>query len=127
MTYLKRTGFYVAVAVLLAITAAFCISATAISQSRVPNEAMIAYEKEQMQQYSKELRTYLTELGYNNSGVTLTRTTQSDGSKFYTAKIHHTRIDKMDEYQREELLALLATISVSEPQVTVYHEFLVIN
>lgn len=127
MTYLKRTAFYAATAILLAIAAAFLVSTTVISQSNISDKVLMEYEHEQMKQYTKELRTYLADLGYINSGITLTRTTYPNGTNTYTAQIHHSRIEKMNETERETLKLQLTQITPPITDATVYHEFLVLN
>lgn len=120
----RRTGLYMVMIVVLALAAAICIKMTAVSQGEISNQAQIQYEKDRMKEYTGQLRSYLSLLGYTNSGVTVTRTTFEDGSRTYTAKIHHTYIDKMDDDQQEELLVQLAALPAP---ATVCHEFLLAN
>lgn len=50
-----------------------------------------------------QIRTYLTGRGFLNSGVTLNRTVKEERDRIYTVTVHHSRIDRMREEERERL------------------------
>lgn len=127
MTYFKKTAFFIAITILSALVIAFFIGVTVISQSRISERAQKQYDKQQEQQYVKELRTWLAEQGYENSGITLTSVTYADGSLIYTATIHHARIDRLDPAKREELRGQLAQFPTPHDNAPVSHEFLILN
>lgn len=127
MVYLKKTGLFMIATILLALTAVFFISATVLSESRIPERAQARYHKELGQEYVKAVRCCLTDLGYQNSGVTLSRTTETDDTMTYTVTIHHSRIDRLTDKEQEDLKLQLADIPAPREINTVYHEFLVLN
>ena len=71
-----------------------------------------------------ETKAYLTELGYKNSGVTLTRVVDESGRREYTFTIHHGKIDRMSEEEREELAQVLGKKARIDENCTFFHEFL---
>lgn len=127
MTYLRRTGIFVIVTIIFALTAAFFITATVMSQSNISGQAQARYDREQGQKYVKVVREYLDESGYQNSGVTLSRVTEADGTMSYMVTIHHERIDRLSGEEQTALKAQLAKIPAPENVADIYHEFLVMN
>ena len=65
-----------------------------------------AYIHSVEQEYVLAIRESLTEMGYTNAGVTLTKISE-DGFTHYTVTIHHRRIDRMDETGRQALTDVL--------------------
>lgn len=55
----------------------------------------------------KEIRNTLEENGYDNSGVTLTKVMDTDGSYTYTALVHHQNIDLEDDVEVGNVYMLL--------------------
>ena len=104
---LKRAGFVVMMTVIIAIISALCIGITVASKSEITKQEQENYYREQEKEYVKELRTYLENIGYSNSGVTMTRTTESDGTVTYSVTIHHTRFDRLTLNEQKDLLEQL--------------------
>ncbi len=119
----STVAFLVATICLVAVIA-FCITGTVVSQSNVNVQELENYYREQERQLLAETKGYLTELGYRNSGVTLTRVVDEDGAREYTFTIHHGKIDRMEEAERKELAGELSKIAVMEGDCKFYHEFL---
>lgn len=63
------------------------------------------------QEYVREIRDYLAEKGYANSGVNLTCVTEADGGRNYQVAIYHSRIEKLDEIQKQELYAEIEALA----------------
>lgn len=124
-TYLKRTGFVIMMTIVLVLISALCISFTAASKSYISRQEQEEYYREQERKYVKTLRGYLKDQGYPDSGVTLTRTTESNGTVTYTATIHHSRIDRLTQTEQEVLLDQLTQIPTPRSNASVYHELLV--
>ena len=125
--YLKRTGFIVMMTVILTMIAALCIGITATSKSEITKQEQENYYREQEKEYVKRLRTYLETTGYPDSGVTMTRTTEADGTVTYTTTIHHTRIDRLTPDEQQKLLSEIQTIEIPGNNATVFHKFLTPN
>ncbi len=124
MKSLKEITITTVVTMLLILIIAFCICGTAFGQSRGRNQAQERYYRALEQEYVKEIRKLLAERGYCNSGVTMNRVVQEDGSRQYTITIHHRRITQLDEEQQEELLGECRMIDFPVEDCTFCHEFL---
>ena len=74
--------------------------------------------------YVEVLRDTLYDKGYRNAGITMTKVFLEDGGREYNVKIHHRRIDKLEEKDRKLLLAELSTITFAGSECKVVHEFL---
>lgn len=126
MTYMKKTALFITVTIAFVLMATFCISATVVSQSHISEQAQDEYRKAREKEYVTNLRSYLAQQGYHNSGVTLTSVTDTDGSQTYTATIHHAAIDRLTEKERQDLRIRLEALKTAI-QNHIYHEFLIIN
>lgn len=91
------------ITVLLVLAAALCAGGTAFSKERSgctqENERYALLEDTFLERTKK----ILEEQGFHNSGVTLTWTRQGGGARSYQVKIHHRRIDSLDDDERERL------------------------
>ncbi len=126
MTYVKRTALFIIVTIIFILISTFCISATVVSQSHISDRTLDKYRKVQEKEYVTELRGYLAKQGYYNSGVTLTSVTDAEGSRTYTATIHHAGIDRLTEDERTDLKRQIAALS-SATEGRIIHEFLLLN
>lgn len=123
----RKAGCVIIITIVLALAAALGIGLHAAGKAALNRREKAEYQKQMEKAYVKELRAFLTEQGYVNSGITLTRTTESDGSFFYKAEIHHQRIDRMEEAEREVLLAELSELPAPVAEAEVFHDFLLLN
>ena len=78
----------------------------------------------QEQQLMSDMKQYLNENGYRNSGVTLTYALEEDGSPDYTFTIHHKKINSMSETERGALSAELARACNAGSNYSVSYEYL---
>ena len=78
----------------------------------------------QEQQLMSDMKQYLNENGYRNSGVTLTYALEEDGSPDYTFTIHHKKINSMSETERGALSAELARACNAVGNYSVSYEYL---
>lgn len=117
----SNVAFYVVTFVLILIIA-LCAGGTVRSESR--DEAQRVENRVQEQQLMADVRCYLKENGYSNSGVTLTYVTDEDGSPEYTFTIHHNRINDMSEEEREALSAELMQACNASGSCSISYEYL---
>ena len=103
---------------------AFCITGTVVSKTNIDVQGVENYYREQEQQLLTETKEYLTKLGFKNSGVTLTRVVDVEGTREYTFTIHHGKIDRMGDKERQQLAEQLSKIAVLDDNCKFYHEFL---
>lgn len=57
------------------------------------------------------IRVSLENSGYKNAGVTVTSVIDIDGSRDYRVKIHHYKIDELEDEKRAELMDMLTDIT----------------
>lgn len=74
--------------------------------------------------YTQLLKKVLYEKGYRNAGITMTRVCHEDGSLEYTVKIHHKRIDRLDDGEKRLLLNELEAVPTYGEDCRVFHQFL---
>ena len=91
-----------------------CMGITASAKAKVDRDAQSRYYLEQEKKMAGEVRRYLEEQGYRNSGVMITRTVRKDGHIVYKLTVHHRRISSLDETGKELLLAELERFAISD-------------
>lgn len=116
----SNIAFYSTTAVLILIIV-LCIGATVKSESRDETQRM--ENRVQEQQLMGDMRQYLNENGYRNSGVTLTYAVEEDGSCDYTFTIHHKKINGMSETELEALSTELAQTCNPNGEYSISYEY----
>lgn len=117
----SNVAFYVVTVVLILIIV-LCAGGTVRSESR--SETQRVENRVQEQQLMADVRCYLKENGYTNSGVTLTYVTDTDGCPEYTFTIHHKRINDMSEEERGILSGELMQACNASGNYNVSYEYL---
>lgn len=115
---------FVAVTILLVLIAAFCCVGTVMSRTDLDARELEEYYLEKEHELTREIREVLEEKGFENSGVTVTRVVETDGSRLYTVTVHHGRIDDMCDEEREKLLEELKAINFEDERCSFFHKFL---
>ena len=111
---------------MMLVLTAVCLSAgTVMGRSSLSRQELEAYYKEKEQALVADTRVFLDGEGFFNSGVMLTRVLDLDGSRVYTLTVHHGKIDKMCEEERELLMAELEKMVFEDAFCTFEHEFLI--
>ena len=107
-TITKNISFIIAT-VFFVLLSAFFLCGTVASQSTrnqdITEEAYIRLERE----FLADIRYKLTTEGYENCGINLTRTVDSEGGRFYEISLHHKYLNNLDA---EELSSLYQTLSL---------------
>jgi hypothetical protein len=98
----RKAGFGL-ITFLLVCVIGFCSAATVIGKENFQDREREMWYREQEERLLEETKTYLRQEGFANCGVTLTRVIDADGTREYTFTIHHNRIDRMDEEERQTL------------------------
>lgn len=91
-------------AVALAMAAVLCIAESIKSQAADTLEAQEEYYEQLEREYISQVRGFLAEQGYCNSGVTLSRIVDAEGQRSYRVLIYHGAIDRLEEEALTELL-----------------------
>ena len=113
-----------AITVFLVMIGTLFLSMAVLSQSREAVREQKEYYKTLEQEYVKRMSEFLEEQGYANSGITMNRVIEEDGTLQYTVTIHHRRIEQLDDIQRGELLSKCQEIEFPEQDCSFCHKFL---
>ena len=98
------------------------LSVNATQSKRLQHEN--EYYEELEDSYVKELREELADRGFRNAGITMTKIFYEDGSREYTVKIHHKRMERLTKQEQDNLLADLTDVSFDDSECRVYLKFL---
>jgi len=63
--------------------------------------------KEFERKYRDDVKAYLNDLGFKNSGIMLTKVIDENGKRTYTLEIHHKDFARLDCESKEEIMAKL--------------------
>ncbi len=120
---MKRYRFY-----MLTVMIVFVLFSFVTMQVKGQGEIDFAADRELYEQleddYTERLQDMLTDKGYRNAGITMTKIYQMDGSREYTVKIHHKRINQLSDGEKILLLNELAAVSFGGENCSVLHKFL---
>ncbi len=124
MKSMKEFMISTIITIVLALVIAFGISGTVIGQSKGCDRDRERYYRTAEQEYVQEIRNLLEEKGYCNSGITMNRVIEEDGTREYTITIHHRRIDRLCDEQKDALIAECQSIAFPVENCNFCHEFL---
>jgi len=98
------------------------MSVNAVNDKRIRHRDY--YYEEMEDCYVKALRDKLSDGGYRNAGITMTKVFYEDGAREYTVKLHHKRMESLTMQEQQELLAELSEIDFADSECRVYLKFL---
>lgn len=104
---------------ILIIAAFFIFSITVKGNRSDDNSVWNDYYRPMETEYVGSVREYLNDLGYVNSGVTLTHVTDSDLNRVYTLSIHNRRLEGCSEERREELFESLRAMGFEDDRCVI--------
>ena len=82
------------------------------------------FYEEMEEEYIAVLREELLEKGYRNAGITMTKIFYENGSREYTVRLHHKKMCKLGEREREILLDELSQVKFADSECKLYLKFL---
>ena len=107
---LTKNISFIIITTLLVLVSAFFLCGTVASQSSrnadITEDAYIRLERE----FLADIRYKLTTEGYENCGINLTRTVDTDGSRLYEISLHHKYLNNLND---TELSSLYQQLSLS--------------
>lgn len=121
----KKLSFVIAV-IFSVLVLLFCTTQTVMSQNSTDSRGEKQYYAQMEKEYYSNMRQMLTEMGYSDSGITIRWVSNGDGMRTYIVMIHHRRIDRLDEKEKEELLLELAAAEFPDRRCTFQYEFLTV-
>lgn len=92
---------FIATTIILILCSAFFITSTVQSQAAGKISVDEKYYQTLEKEYVSEIRAYLNEQGFVNSGVTLTRVVDEQGNRDYQVTLHHKYLEKLSAEERE--------------------------
>lgn len=115
--------FYIVAAVLiLVIFSMVTMTVNATENKRLQHQN--GYYEQIEQEYVQNLRNTLTDKGFRNAGITMTKVFLEDGSREYTVKLHHRRMDNLSLIEKNELLNELSGIAFEAVECSINLKFL---
>lgn len=103
----------------------FMTTMTVRSQSNIEVAEMERYYRDLETEMVREVRGLLNDKGYDNSGVSLTRVVEEDGSREYTLTVHHRKITQLSDEDKEALKLQLQECNFKAENCSFNQEFLV--
>lgn len=125
--YISRNLLFCTFTALLVGLITLCVTGTVIGQSHIDESGMEAFYRAREKEMADEVRNYLDENGFRNSGVALTRVVDGEGNRKYTLTIHHDRIDVMSDEERNELSSRLSDFNFADENCVFEQEFLILG
>lgn len=119
----KHRGFILLTLALIAVTA-FCITGTVKSQSSENVKIDEEYYEQMEREYVRGIRSYLTEAGYENSGVMLTYISAGGSDRKYTVTIHNEKINELSGSEKAVIKNNILGMAFKIPGCTFLQEFL---
>lgn len=116
---------FVAATVILVSVAALSFAGTVMCRADLSRAEQEGSYREKERGLINATRDYLKQQGFADSGVTLTRVVDGDGSRLYTVTVHHRGIDRMEEAERDVLARELAALAFEDGGSTFCYEFLI--
>lgn len=102
MIHIRRKGFCI-LTVLLILATVFCIKGTVMSRESDNCDRQNRYYAALEQEYLDQARLLLKEEGFRDCGVNIRWVAEGDGKREYTVLLHHRKLDRMSEEERESL------------------------
>ena len=118
---MKRYRFYLIIAFMLLISF-FSLKVNGQGKNSIVADRMFYEELEE--EYTKQLSDVLAKKGYRNAGITMTKVYYEDGRREYTVQIHHKRIDRLSDGEKQLLMNELSAVCFGDSQCSVVHRFL---
>lgn len=102
---------FVLFTLVLILCIAFFIDGTVVSQANDKVTVDEEYYQVLEEEYVKEVRSFLTQQGFENSGINLTMVADTEGNRNYCMQLHHKRMERLTKAQQEELLESVKAMS----------------
>ncbi len=102
MIYMRGKGFYIAT-LFLVLLIAFCVRGTAFSRGNEERQQQKCDYAAMEEEYLKEARVLLGSEGLKDCGINLRWVSYGDGRREYTVSLHHSRLERLSEADRNLL------------------------
>ena len=105
---MKRISKFTYACCLLLLISFCCVAGVERTLGKEEERGREEYYRQLEREYVEQLREYLNEAGFLNSGIMLTRTVTENGSREYQVAIHNSGFDRLSEEEKQILLRELA-------------------
>lgn len=102
---------YLMVTLLLIFITVFCTTGTVMGMEKGKDGVDETYYRQAEKEYVQQVKRLLTEEGFENSGVALTKVLYENGSREYTLQVHHKHIGKLSRDGQEALQQMLIELA----------------
>ena len=102
---------FIAATFILILISAFFMTKTVRGQVDHELAACEKYYQVLEQEYVSEIRAYLNEQGFENSGVTLTRIIDEQGIREYQITLHHRYLEKLSTEDRDAIFTAIKNMA----------------
>lgn len=123
----RKNILFVIAVILSVLVALLATKETVMSQGRTDSKGKKNYYKAMEAEYRSNMEQVLEENGYSNSGITIRWVSENGETRIYTVMIHHKRIDRLDENEKEKLIQELAKTEFSDEGCSFQYEFLILK
>lgn len=110
---LKITG-----ALFVAIVVLWCTFSIKVNAAERAENDMVEYQLSETQ-FKSKIKNCLEEQGYYNSGITMTKVMDTDGSRVYTVLVHHQYLDTENMNEVNAVYESLWAIDMPDDNITV--------
>ncbi len=93
--------------VVLVILCSLIVKQTAMGKEQRKIQEILAYATSNEEEYKENIQESLELVGCKNSGITLTKTVDTDGHFCYYIQIHHKNLSLLNELEKEALFETL--------------------
>ncbi|MCR5716880.1 MAG: hypothetical protein K6G23_08545 [Lachnospiraceae bacterium] len=97
---------------------------TMVQESQASEHALVTSYETLEANYTTALRALLSQEGYRNCGISLTKVYTEEGGRDYTVQVHHHRISRSDDATKEALLRDLTSVRFPADNCTMHVEIL---
>lgn len=102
---------FITATIILILCSAFFITKTVRGQVDSETAVNEKYYQVLEQEYVSEIRKYLNEQGFKNSGVALTRIVNEQGRRDYQVTLHHEYLEKLSEQEKENIFGEIKALA----------------
>lgn len=102
---------YAAITFFLIFVTVFCTTKTVMGMEKGNAGVDEKYYKQMEKEYVQQVRDFLQDEGYENSGVTLTKVLYEDGAREYTLHVHHKRLGNLSRTNLNVLRQMLEDLA----------------
>lgn len=114
--------YIIAAALVLVILSMMTMTVNATEDKKLQHDN--AFYEEMEDNYTETLGETLSDKGYRNAGITMTKVFYKSGEREYTVKIHHKRVERLSEEEKSGLLEELSEIGFSDEECRVCLKFI---